>query len=292
MAINKKMSVLIIGVNYGTDYETIKFIKGLTGTYKNPLFNVNIVIVDNTERKRNDAFFKIIVGENQQLKYIKTPFNMGYFGGANYGLKTYLENNDFPDWVVVSNVDIDFKEKYFFENLCKYSNNKTGVIAPSILSEFTGHDLNPMISSRPSKYRMKFYKYCFSNYYLLNTYSVFSIIKNLLVYFYHFIRRYKIMVIKKNKFVEMKNIYAPQGSCIIFSKLFFEKGGTLNYPSFLYQEEIYIAEIARKMDLNIIYVPKLRVWHKGHDFAGVIRSRAIAAYIADSARYIADTYFQ
>jgi len=288
-------NVLVIGVNYGTDDEAIIFTKHLTDVNKHAQLNnvsLKIFVVDNTERSNNDNLYQKILQANSGVKYIKTPYNMGYFGGAKYGLKKYLRNNDLPDFVIVSNVDIYFKDRYFFESLIKYT-DKAEIIAPSIWSYFSNRDQNPKILSRPNKYRMKFYKYCFSNYYLLNSYTVLSIIKSQIKNFYKFVSIiFKQKADEKKNSYETKNIYAPQGCCIIFSKYYFKKGGTLDYPLFLFNEEVYVAETARKMGLKILYVPALKVWHKDHASTGWIRTRKIAAFIAEAARFTADTYFK
>jgi GT2 family glycosyltransferase len=89
----------------------------------------------------------------------------------------------------------------------------------------------------------------------------------------------------------VRTIYAPQGSCLVFSRRYFEQGGSLEYPAFLFGEEIFVAETVLRLGLQVVYDPRLRVWHDEHASTGRLRSRKLARYVGQSAAYLADTFF-
>ena len=95
----------------------------------------------------------------------------------------------------------------------------------------------------------------------------------------------------KNDFELACNPYAIHGSFMVFNKSFFEKGGTLNYPSFLFGEELFIAETVRKLNLIQCYEPSLKINHNEHATTGVIKSKEKVAYLNQSYTYLLTTFF-
>ena len=89
----------------------------------------------------------------------------------------------------------------------------------------------------------------------------------------------------------MKNIYAPHGSFIIFTKFYFLNGGNLKYPCFLFNEEVFVAETVLKLNLKVIYDNQLIVYDNEHVSTGTFRSKIIANYVAISSKYVAEEYF-
>jgi len=291
-----KTKIALIGVSYNSDPSAIRFIEGLSTLLLDDV-EFTIILVDNTERHNSEVFFNQIHAKNKHVICIKAQDNLGYFGGARLGLSTYLEKNEYPDWLIISNVDIEFRDPKFLQILKACSNiENIGVIAPAILSIFSQRDINPKIFKRPSKRKMKFYKQIFSNYYLMNCYGLLSAAKFKTSIFLKG-KLFRKQIIRDNKGTRYSTekwsaIYAPHGSCIIFSKVFFLRGGSLNYPQFLFNEEIFVGETTRKLGLKVIYFPKLKVIDEEHISTGIIRSRRIASYVADSAKFVADTFFK
>ena len=295
-------SILVICVNYNSPNAAVRYIKSISNTSKERV-HVDVVLVDNSEDTDSEALFEALKQEDPNIECIKAPSNPGYFGGAHYGLKIYLETHDLPDWIVVSNVDLVIEDGMFFERLAELElSDRVGIIAPSIWSNHWRMDRNPKMLSRPAVKTMHRYKLIYRNYVVLIAYQALGRIKSLL--------RKKLgnnspsLVRSLLKPVESQNgfeesgirqdilpIYAPHGSLMIFSKRFFTEGGDINYPCFLFMEEIYVAEIARRLNLDVVYVPTLRIIHNDHVSTGIIRSPQMARHMYDSAVYIADKYF-
>jgi GT2 family glycosyltransferase len=267
---------------------------------------VTIVLIDNSERSDNTELFDQVLSKNSHVRCIKPATNLGYFGGAHFGLMQCKRSGQDFDWALVCNVDIRFPDRGFFAKLGAMKPSKEiGVVAPSICSSFTQHDQNPMMSERPSRARMRFYQFLHRSYYLLNLYEV-------LATAYHLVRSTlgssfgwrktglarssgKGPVQDTNPLEDVRiPIYAPHGACMIFSNEFFARGGSLEVPFFLYGEEIYVAETARALGLQVVYDPSLRLQHDEHQSTGlrrVLLSRQAATHLRETTEYLVDTYF-
>ncbi len=278
------MPALVIGVNYRTDEHAVAFVRSLARYSPD---DVSVILVDNSERGHPDGFSRQIHEANPQIRCLEAPRNLGYFGGANYGLKQYLASSEMPDWVIVCNVDIEFRDEQFFRSLKELESTESlGVIAPRIWSARWKRDLNPKIIERPSKGRMLFYKVIFGNYFLQVAYEILSFLKGSL--------RARIGE-KAPEDQGQQNgtvaIYAAHGSCMIFSRAYFVAGGSLEYSVFLFGEEIFVAETAKRLRLAVSYCPWLHVLDNEHASTGIIRSRKIAGYMKDATNYLVEHYF-
>jgi GT2 family glycosyltransferase len=281
---------LVIGVNYGTDGYAFRFVRSLA-RYSSE--NVSVILVDNTEREDVPTFQRRISEENPAVRYLRAPFNLGYFGGANFGLQHFLSTSALPDWVIVCNVDIEFKDEAFFEKLRQLGSiDSLGVVGPRIWSARWKRDLNPKITERPTREKMRFYKVVFGNYYLQIAYETLSYLKNIS----RAEARALVALIRPPKRDGHPNehiaaIYAPHGSCLVFNRRYFAAGGSLEYSVFLFGEEIFVGEAARRLGLLVGYCPELRVIDSEHASTGIIRSRRIARHMKDATDYLVHNYF-
>jgi GT2 family glycosyltransferase len=293
--------IVVVGVNYETDALALRFVSGLSRIALDA--NVVIVLVDNSERADSTGFFSAVRARYPDVLCVKSPANLGYFGGANLGLRAYLATGQDFDWLVVSNVDVEFLGDDFAVRLADlWSTEDIGVIAPSIWSSVSRCDLNPKMLVRPGRARIRLYTLLYRSFCLLNAYGLSAmLVRNL-----RYLLKNRVLTPIMRWLAPLqrgsrpdttvrdsapKSIYAPQGACIIFSKLFFLRGGSLDYPMFLFGEEIYVAETARVLGLRVVYDPRLTLRHDDHRSTGIMRSRAMASHAYESAVYIADTYF-
>jgi GT2 family glycosyltransferase len=86
-------------------------------------------------------------------------------------------------------------------------------------------------------------------------------------------------------------IYAPHGACIVFSRHYFEAGGNLDYPCFLYGEEFFVAETARRLQLAIVVDPALKITHHEHATTGLLAPVSMARHVYDSLGFLLQTYY-
>lgn len=286
---------LIICVNYNSDEATETFIN--TALNLEGSENLKIIVVDNSEDREERKFCSKIL--DHRVEIILPPKNLGYFGGANYGLEIFLRDNSLPEWIVVSNVDINLNKSHIFKELSDnilFTKN-IGIIAPSIIVKPNNFDQNPYIKFRLSSRKVFLYKTLFNFYFSYRLYEELYILKGI----------YKKQITKINKRLmfnkikekmndslhkKMEKIYAPHGSFIIFNKEYFLNGGTIQYESFLFWEEIFVAEKAKQIGLDIVYYPNIVVSHEEHISTGKRKSIKMFYYLRNSINLCAENFFK
>lgn len=87
------------------------------------------------------------------------------------------------------------------------------------------------------------------------------------------------------------NIYAGHGSFIILTKEYIKRCGIINYPVFLFGEEIYLAEMCRENNFTVSYCPDISVSDKEHVSTGKIRSRLYYRYNYEAINYAIKTFY-
>lgn len=228
------MRYLIITVDYNSNNFTRKFINSISKIVNKEEIDIYVVCNGNelyTDEKNN----------NLKINVIKTD-NNGYFGAVKYVLDR-IQKSLF-DYIIICNNDIEILTNNFFKKLSKV---KYEIIAPRI-KNLQDLDQNPHRLNPPSFKIKLFYKLYFINY--------------ALAYFINYVlslRRKKI----KDRFnhnIE-RFIFSPHGSFIIFSKLFFEKGGYIDNNFFLYGEEDSIGSIAYQLNMKVLYYPQINLIH-------------------------------
>lgn len=270
------LRIAMVGVSYLTNQQSSAWIDSIVGASSG--HSIDIFLVNNSAAI---APMSLDHGDLQgcRLQVIEAPDNPGYFGGAYKALKNLsLEAYDF---VVVSNVDLVFTSKTFFSSMTTYVQEKDiGVLAPSIVSGISKKDSNPYMLGRPSRMRMLFYSFIFSNYLTAQAYSLLGLLKKMLVGG------------SEGGGAAASLMYAPHGSCIIFSKEFFQRGGSLQYGAYMYGEEVFVGEWCRRLGLKVKYAPELSVYHEESVSTGRLYSRRVLSWKKHSSLYLWKTFFK
>jgi GT2 family glycosyltransferase len=273
--------VLLVCVKYDSDPETALYMESLRRLEGQP--NLQVLIVDNAVGALMAA-----MPMDTSFTLLRSNENLGYFGGARWGISKYLEEHPLPDWVIVSNVDLLITDAQFLQKLAALNSAPhVGAVAPRIASALTGRNQNPFMRSRPSALRMQVYKWLYRSWLALNAHELASAV-------FHRIRSALRRFMGSGTDIARdvgEKIYAPHGSFLILSKEYFRAGGSLDFPCFLFGEEIYLAENLRRLNLDVIYEPSLEVVHQEHASTKLMKSRKLARFVASSAAYCADTYF-
>ena len=277
--------VLVTCVNYHNERETEAFVRKLQEQLVPG--SLSAVVVNSNEAGNPEL--SSIAGV-PGVKVFDPGRNLGYFGGAAYGLRRYLEENSLPEWVVVSNTDISFPDREFFGRLFALHPQGAGVIAPSIYSGLSGRDQNPYMARRPPAARMHFYKWAFRFYPVYTAYHALSLARRKL---------YSVIPassagsapVKTEPAGEPRGIYAPHGSFILFHRRYFQAGGSLDHGAFLFGEEVFVAETARRLGLSVEYDPRLSVEHREHATTGLFKNRKVARFQWEASAYCAEEFF-
>ena len=213
------MEIAIICVNYNSYNSLSKYLMSIERSikYEGSRTKITVFIADNSTNKQD--FSSIYSGE-LPIKLFAFD-NLGYFGGA-LGVYNRIKIDDY-DYIIISNVDLILKEDFFSNLTDKNISDQYGWIAPTILSKQDKRDMNPKIVKRYSKRKMRIlramYKYPFLKKLYLST----------------FYNRKRTYTTDNNKECD---IYAGHGAMFIMTKTFVEKNPKLDYPVFLYGEEI------------------------------------------------------
>ena len=280
-------SVLVLCVNYHNDRDTVAFVKGLLALEASD--QLQIVVVDNSVREFPEPKLDSLSSSDPRVRVLHPKRNLGYFGGAAWGLRQHLSAAPLTDWVVVANTDISFPDYDVLTRLSRLPKGESPVIAPAIRSNLSGTDQNPYMSKRPSGVRMHFYKWVFRYYPLFVIYHQLSAAKQKITALFHSSGR-SASGSGEAKEAQRQPIYAPHGAFMIFHRSYFQAGGSFDYAVFLFGEEIFVAETVRRLGLTVMYEPSLVVVHREHATTGS-RSRQIAKYAAEASAYCADQYF-
>lgn len=257
--------VLVVAVSYFGSPDLRRLIESLAASSQP---DWRLVTVDNAEDSAEWTKVADAVAVDSRAEGIRSPRNLGFFGGARHALKD-VDPTAF-DWVVVSNADICFAPDF----IARLGERRPDcVVAPSITSSITGRDQNPYLRERPGGWAVRRWRWEFA-----------------------LVPVGRIVVALGNSRLsrrggppgtEAANIYAPHGSCMALPREFFARGGSLNHEPFLFAEEITIAEQCRRLGMTVVYDPTVRVRHREHASTGVLRSARMIRWQRDAIGYAA-----
>ncbi len=276
----KYSRLLFILVNFYNEKQTVNYIRNELFTQSDK--NIHIVIINNGSIDK--AILSDLENEHDNVCLFSPEKNLGYFGAAQYGFEHFLKVNSTSYLaVIISNTDIRFKDNDFIEKLRLQINDHCfDILGPDIISTFLHRKQNPYIAKRIEVSKLKMLKFLSSGYYLYNLFLICYFLKAKLV---------SVFKSAKDENRTTMNVYAVHGSFIVFAKSYFDKGGNFNYPSFLFGEEIFVAEKARQLDLKIIYEPSLQLSHDEHSTTGIFKSRKIIKFLNESYQYLLKEFF-
>ena len=197
--------------------------------------------------------------------------NPGYFGAVKrlmqaVNVKTY-------DYIIISNVDLIVEEDFFLKLADYTCEQNTGWIAPQIWSHHEERDKNPKILNRYSLKKLN----------ILKAFYQFPILDTL--YTRTFYRQ------KKNESHPAGKIYAGHGSLIILTNEYFKRCGKIDYPVFLFCEEIYLAEMCQKTGLSVEYVPTIKVTDSEHASTSRMKHSFYCRCNYEAMQYIIKTFY-
>jgi GT2 family glycosyltransferase len=274
------MTILFLLTNYYNEIEVETFVTKQIN--REVVTGVEIIITNNGSK--NVSILNALNEKFKNVKVLHPSINLGYFGAAHFALQSYLKenNNELPNAVIVCNSDISFNYKNFIEDLKHIIQNKNAdIIGPSIFAKHLNIYQNPYIINRLPKNRIRFYNFISSNFIF---YSAFTML--------HFIKK---RILSKRAITltdKSKVCYAVHGSFMVFNQSYFKKGGTLHYPSFLFGEEIFVAETALKLNLKTVFDPSLKIIHHQHSTTGKIKSRKYVQWMHQSYSYLLKNFFK
>jgi len=268
------VTVLFLAINYRSEPDTLRLLADLQR--QDPGASWVAGVVDNTSTTIPTPALQKAAAEDPRIRYLDPKANLGYFGGAAWGLEQ-LRSVD-AEWVIVTNTDIRIPDTGFVRKLTGVTG--AAVVGPRIISGLSGQDQNPYLPTRPDAGRMRRYKWIFASHLRLSAYE--------------FAARVKKMLQRRgapDPSATARPIYAAHGSFLAFHRSYFAAGGSLQHPIFLFGEEILVAETARRLGLEVSFDPTLVVHHAEHATTSVFANKVVARHVAKASAWVADTYF-
>lgn len=269
--------ILISVVCYDNEDEVIDFAKKVAKQNCKDMIILNVTCnkIDNIEEfKKKISMIDLIIN-------VYNPnSNLGYLPGCLYGIEQYSQENiDDYDWVMISNTDISFDSDNFFHDLFNATlNNNIWCIGTNIVLSKNQKVQNPFATKRPSKTKMIIWKIVYSKYCLFKLY-------------------YKLFELKQkiSKSSNKKNIssyvYAVHGSCFFLKRECINK--IMNYEKmFMYDEELFIAEIIRANNKKIYFDKSLTIFHNENQVTGKIPSKTKQLWFKDSINTIYNQFYK
>lgn len=203
---------------------------------------------------------------SRALVLIKTGKNLGFSGGNNVGIRYALLSN--AEFVLLLNNDTVVSSD-FLHILVDYALQvpDAGLIGPKILRYEDG-----AYPQWPLRERLTFTS-------LLFTLTPMWRLARLTPFYHSFYYRGE----------EPSPVYVVWGSCMLFRRSCLERIGLLDEKTFVYWEELILAERMRRLNIRTYIQPKAVIYHKsGRSLAKLGASRYIATVIAGD--YFASQY--
>ena len=229
---------------------------------------VSLMIADNT-----DANPQAISEDSEAIDIHVLPHheNTGYFGAVKKLMEKYAPTNF--DYAIISNVDVLLDVEFFNQLLSYNPGTDTGWIAPQIYSQLEQRDRNPKIMQRYAKKKLMILRALFRVPILYNLYT-------------HTVYKSKKLMTHQHG-----DIYAGHGSFIILTKTFFQQCGIIDYPVFLFCEEIYLGEQCQHHGLKVTYEPSIKVMDAEHASTSTFKRARYCKYNYDAISYILASYY-
>ncbi|RVT46859.1 hypothetical protein EMM73_06635 [Rheinheimera sediminis] len=265
----KNEKILISAILYNNEAELMSFVQHVFSVAKEFIVDICVTVNSSSLHGEEYASYKeklILTGAT----ILEPGSNLGYFGAMNYAYKKKFTEG-IHRYFIVSNTDLSF-DADFFKILNDYKLLDACIVAPRIISSLSCNDQNPMYVERPSRVKFYILSKIFSSLILTIMQRVFNLV----------IRKLRGGKKASGVAVSAREIYAAHGALIIISGNFFSEGGNLNYPMFLFCEEIFLAEEVRSLKGKIVYEPSLISYHEEHKTTGFIPSKKMRQFLSES----------
>jgi GT2 family glycosyltransferase len=264
------IKIAVYCVTYFSYKELYNYLQSLENSIANVSdIRLSVFIADNT----TDEYQQIDFSPFTHLTATLFPFheNLGYFGAIR---KMMIQASPLEfQYVILSNVDVIVTPVFFAKLMTHPNNEDEGWIAPATISIENGYDLNPQATNRYSLLKLKTLLFLYKHPIIMSIYE-------------------KTMYrTRRNIPHNAGTVYAGHGSFIILTNKYFSECGIIDYPVFLYGEEIYLGEMCHLHGLKVNYIPELVVNDIGKVSTGKMKRDFYYQCNIKAIKYLIDTYF-
>lgn len=277
-------------LNFLTSQDAIKAVESLLKLTNTLSHTISIYIVDNASPSKIIEELEATLSHYSEVFIIKNAQNLGFAKGNNVGIEAALR--DKCDVITCLNNDVEFSTEGDFFETCKtiISDKNIGVIGPRIIDS-KGKNQNPFLKEGPSesekKYRKKIYNTAYGKlrYWLTRFYLPMLVQKS---------KNDSKVVIKEEPISGF--YYALHGSVLIFTPSFFNHYSGFDPNTFLYGEELILAEMMKKVGLKCYYSNKITAFHAEDVSTDIYlknksKEKFCLKHEYDSIRHLVKTYY-
>ncbi|MEX5340050.1 glycosyltransferase family 2 protein [Pseudomonas sp. I2] len=280
------MKICIVPVCYNAYDDTLRFLESVEKAFLVcPGLELDVILADNSTIVSPE-----MMSEQQfsfTYRYLKND-NVGYFPAFNRALSSLTQPMTAFDYVMVCNVDLVVADDFFVTLAAHMPSSCTGLIAPGIYSDKDGRDLNPKIMHRPSLEKFKFMRTVCSSAVLFKWYSGLARMREKVR---SRSQKRRTTPAQAQKSSVTQKMYGAHGSFMIFTKNFFQQKASVDYPRFLFGEEVFVAEQLRMHKLEIEHVPNVRIFDKEHASTSQVNFKFICGEHKKSYEYLISNFF-
>lgn len=273
----QKPEFLFVVVNYFSEEEVLHFFQHEVLDQQSSNWFLCLV---NNGSKDSDTIEKI---KKLGVHIIQPNSNAGYLGAAGIALEYFKQAFDnFPSLLVLSNSDMHYTDKKMLSSWANdYSqSHHIGLIGCRITSTLTGKAQNPMYRERLSKNHLQRLASIFSYKFSYNLYQTAALIKG------------KILSGFKNATSSnIETVYAIHGSCMLMHRSLLEIHDVFRDAPFLFGEEVYLAEICRRENLQVVFDPTFEILHQEHQTTGIYKSAIQQKRLATALKLILNKFY-
>lgn len=237
-----------------TASETMHIINDLSGKNR-------VVIVDNASPNGSGKKLEELFLNNKNVDVILSNNNTGYAKGNNLGIRYALEKYS-PDFIILANNDIEFKQNNFLELLKEsFLTKNFDILGPDIFVPETGIHQNPKQSN----------SYTIEQVQKINNNSRRLLNQNKLLFSFRAnlkrVSKLRKFVIQKRKATSIKTDIVQlnivlHGSLLVFSKQFFDKMVVpFDEKTFFYFETEILDRKMKELNMIAKYDPSMLVYH-------------------------------
>ncbi|WP_330508404.1 glycosyltransferase [Pseudomonas putida] len=282
------MKICIVPVCYNAHEDALRFLESVEKAFLAcPDLELDVVLADNSTVGLPSA-----MAERQYAftyRYLKND-NVGYFPAFSRALASLVAPTTYFDYVMVCNVDLVVASDFFTKLGGLVLAPRSGLIAPGIYSDKDGRDLNPKIMHRPSSKKFEFMRVVCSSPVLFKWYSGLSRMRER-ARSRSQKRQSTLAQTPQSSAPAPQKMYGAHGSFMIFTKNYFQQGASVDYPRFLFGEEVFVAEQLRMYQLEIEHAPCVRVFDKEHASTSQANFKFICGEHKKSYEYLISNFF-
>ena len=257
------LRIAIVIVNYNGHIDTLSLLESLNRCGSRPTITV---VVDNSdspvEWEKLNTLLLTPTFLPLKLRLARTPTNLGYFGGCNFGLELVRKEKIAVDWIIYCNNDLTVAADFWLEltKAARTVPDDVLVIAPDVVDRGTERHLNPFLIRRPSRAQLKRLRSIFKFFVIAYLHTLLSQLRS----------RVAKPIARQPSDLSLK-LYACHGSFFLMRNSLVTS--PLDSEFFMYAEEITVAERCRALRGTTLYLPTLRLIHSSHAQTGKRLSR-------------------